>query len=562
MSVRRLLVVALGATAVLFLLAWAATPLPDRTRVGAIDVLWFASSALSAVALMWALRRPENAHLRRPFVCFAAAGLVWSAGQAVWTYQELVQNVESPVFALADTLFWSSAFFQAAGILLWPRDRIDRRLGTALDLALITGFALLLGFELLLEPLLEQEFDLLGGVYAAVYLPAHVVLFGSVVAALLLDRWRDRRRLELVAGGLLLILVADSGYRYLGDSYSTGGWIDPLWALGFVAVGLAALAPAGWRERPGWISERILAIAPSAALFLIPLVGIGVAASGRGPVGTQERIAIFALVLLLALRQAYTQLRLLAQMEEQRRLEQQLLHSQKLEAIGRLAGGVAHDFNNLLTAIDGYSDLALLQLDESHPARDDIDEVRRAAKRAAELTRQLLAFSRRQVLAHRVVALNAVVGDAERMLRRLIGDQVELRTALADDSTFVHADAGQLEQVVTNLVLNARDAMPDGGVVQVETLVDGDTVVLAVRDEGIGMDEATRDRIFEPFFTTKETGKGTGLGLAMVHGIVTQSSATIDVTSAPDRGAAFEIRFPRVERAEARAGTATAPAPA
>jgi signal transduction histidine kinase len=559
-SVRRSLAVALGATGALFLVAWAATPLPELARVGAIDVLWLVGALLSALAFAWAARRPENAHLRRPFACFALAGLVWGAGQAAWTYQELVQGIDATELALADVGFWSSLLFQAAGLLLWPRDRLVWRLGTALDLTLIAGVALLLGFEFMLKPLLGRELDPLNAFQASVYPLADVLLLGCVVSALLLDHWRDRRRLELVAGGLLLIMVGDAGYAYLGDAYATGSALDPFWAVGFVVVGLAALAPAQWGERPGWISERVLAIAPSAALVLVTLFGIGIAVAGREPLETPERIAVFVLVLLLAVRQGQTQLRLLDQMDEQRRLEQQLLHAQKLEAIGRLAGGVAHDFNNLLTAIDGYSELAQLQLDEGHPARSDIDEVRRAAKRAAELTRQLLAFSRRQVLALHVVDLNDVVGGAERMLRRLIGDDVELRTALAETPAVVRADPGQLEQIVTNLVLNSRDAMPGGGTVHIETVVDGDSVVLTVRDEGTGMDEATIERVFEPFFTTKEPGKGTGLGLAMVHGIVAQSSAAIRVESAPGRGATFEIRFPRVDGAEAPAGAVVIPA--
>ena len=543
MSIRLSLPVAIAATLAAFLAACAATPLPHELRVAAIDLGWLLLSTLSAASAWQASRNPANRHLRRSLRWFAAGASAWALGQLVWTYQELVQRQDSPVFQLADVGYWLALPLLVGGVIAWPRVPIEWQLGTVLDLALIAGFTLLFGFEFMVEPLLASDLNGLGLAYAVLYPPGEVVLFGCVIAVLLLDHWLERRRIELVALGLLLIMVADAGYTYLGDAYSTGGWLDPLWGAGFAAVGLAAAAPAAWRARPGWVSARVIAVAPSAALFLVALFGVGVAASGRAPLAAGERIAIFVLVMVLALRQGYTQLRLLVQLERQRRLEQQLQHAQKLEAVGRLAGGVAHDFNNILTAIDGYSELALQQLAADHPVRADIDEVRRAAQRASELTRQLLAFSRRQVLAPRVVDLNTAILDARRMLGRLLGE-VDLETSLAQAPPLVSADPGQVEQVITNLVLNARDAMPGGGTVRVATVVDGDTVRLAVEDDGVGMDDAMRELIFEPFFTTKGPGKGTGLGLAMVHGIVTQSGGSITVESAAGRGARFELSFP------------------
>jgi two-component system, cell cycle sensor histidine kinase and response regulator CckA len=254
---------------------------------------------------------------------------------------------------------------------------------------------------------------------------------------------------------------------------------------------------------------------------------------------------------------------------ERRELEEQLLQAQKLDAIGRLAGGIAHDFNNLLTAILGYSSELLTRLDPEHPGRGDVEEIRSAGERAAALTRQLLAFSRKQSLVPELVDLNAVVTNLEKMLRRVIGEDIDLITETGVALAPIRADPGQIEQVILNLAVNARDAMPSGGTLRIRTgavefreprvfgdasLPAGSYVLLSVRDDGVGMDTKTRRRIFEPFFTTKEKGKGTGLGLSTVHGIVRQSGGAIDVESESGRGTAFRIYLPRFE--EAKAGPA------
>ncbi len=247
---------------------------------------------------------------------------------------------------------------------------------------------------------------------------------------------------------------------------------------------------------------------------------------------------------------------------EQKRLEEELFQAQKLEAVGRLAGGIAHDFNNLLTTILGYSDLILHDRPGDADLHEEIGEIRKASERAASLTRQLLAFSRKQVIEPRVLDVNALVAESSRMLRRLIGEDIELETRLAADLASVRADPVQIEQVIVNLAINARDAMPGGGRLTIETrnvagdrtlarrrarLATGTYVSLSVKDTGTGMDPLTQDRIFEPFFTTKEKGKGTGLGLSTAYGIVKQSSGEIFVTSAPQMGATFEILLPAVQ---------------
>jgi two-component system cell cycle sensor histidine kinase/response regulator CckA len=249
---------------------------------------------------------------------------------------------------------------------------------------------------------------------------------------------------------------------------------------------------------------------------------------------------------------------------ERRRLERQFLQAQKMEAVGTLAGGVAHDFNNLLTVILGYSDLLAAKLGPRSLAIGDLDEIRAAGERAAALTRQLLAFSRQQVLERKVLDLNDLIANVEKMLRRLIGEDIELVTALEPALRSVFADAGQLEQVIMNLAVNARDAMPRGGRLTIETtevILDenhasqyvgvkpGPHVMLCVSDTGTGMDKATQARMFEPFFTTKEQGKGTGLGLATVFGIVQQSGGSVWVYSEVGKGTTFKIYLPFVEEA-------------
>lgn len=250
---------------------------------------------------------------------------------------------------------------------------------------------------------------------------------------------------------------------------------------------------------------------------------------------------------------------------EREKMEERLRQSQKMEAIGNLAGGVAHDFNNMLSVILGFTELVLAELGPGDPWRSELSEVKRAGERARDLTRQLLAFSRKQLLEPVVLDLNAVVSGMESMLRRLLGSGIELSVLPGARLGKIKADQGQLEQVLMNLAVNAKDALPDsGGKLTIETsnldlgeaypahnsdMEPGSYVMLAVTDNGAGMDPAVRSRVFEPFFTTKERHKGTGLGLATVFGIVRQSGGHLQVYSEPGRGTTFKLFFPRDDRA-------------
>lgn len=277
--------------------------------------------------------------------------------------------------------------------------------------------------------------------------------------------------------------------------------------------------------------------------------------------GTPVRVSLSAALMRDRQGRPSGAMTLVADVTERRNLEDQLRQSQKLEAVGRLAGGLAHDFNNILTAIAGFAELTLLKLPAADPLARNVEEILTAANQASALTRQLMAFSRKQVLEPRVLDLNAVITGLEPMLRRLIGEDVDLITRLEPDLGAIRADPNHVEQIILNLAINAREAMPEGGRLMIDTTdVDldeaytrvhvgarpGPHVMLAVSDTGFGMDAETQAHIFEPFFTTKERGRGSGLGLSTVYGIVKQTGGSIRVYSEPSRGTTFRLYFPRI----------------
>jgi hypothetical protein len=291
-------------------------------------------------------------------------------------------------------------------------------------------------------------------------------------------------------------------------------------------------------------------------------MGIGMDLSGRRKDGSEVPVEVS--LSYVEIDQGVFAIAFVSDISQRKQLEEQLLHAQKMEAVGRLAGGVAHDFNNMLTVISGYNRMILDELSTMDPLRGYAEEILKAADRAGALTNQLLAFSRRQILQPRVIGANAMVTQTEKMLHRLIGEDIELVLELGAEVGNFKADPGHVEQALVNLAVNARDAMPLGGRLTIETanaILDenyarthmgvkpGEFVMIAVSDNGHGMDAETRRRIFEPFFTTKEKGKGTGLGLATVYGMIKQTGGDIWVYSEPGQGTTFKLYFPRVAEA-------------
>jgi signal transduction histidine kinase len=383
---------------------------------------------------------------------------------------------------------------------------------------------------------------------------------GVMTGATLIFAWASGRAIRWtwprVAEGAALMLVALASAQLMFG----------LW--GFFA---AQNVPIAFVFFPivGWAGLRFGARGAATLVALIAAFALAIATMGIGPFAAFPPMFTYLLLFVFLSMSSLSGQLLAAIMAERDEamtkrlvLEEQLRHSQKMEAVGRLAGGIAHDFNNLLTAIIGYTEIVLHTLDPKDDRRADAEEIGRAAMRAADLTRQMLAFSRRQVLQPKIIDLNTALRKVEPMLRRMIGEDIVMTVNGRAEHPHVRVDPGQVEQVVMNLVVNARDAMPKGGRLTVETLdatLDdaavadipdarpGDYVLLSVSDTGIGMPPEVRARIFEPYFTTKEVGKGTGLGLSTAYGIVRQSDGHIAVASELGMGTTFRIYLPRSE---------------
>ncbi|HYL55470.1 MAG TPA: response regulator [Gemmatimonadales bacterium] len=390
----------------------------------------------------------------------------------------------------------------------------------------------------------------------------------AIKRALSESRLREERELAVTA-----LRASEEQYRALFENTPFPMWVFDLETHALLAVNGAAIAHYGYR-REEFLTLKIEDLRPPedvAALEQhLATRPAGYRTTGpwrhRKKDGTIIHVETSGHEIPFGGRRA--ELVVIDDITERRRLEEQFRQAQKMEAVGRLAAGVAHDFNNLLTAILGTTDLMIEDLPAEDPDREGLLDIRDAAERAAVLTRQLLTFSRQQVVSPRVLRLNDVITDLVKLLRRLLGEDVTIATTLAADCGSVKADPGQLEQMIVNLSVNARDAMPNGGRLMIETKnvdLDGDYptdrvtipagryVMLAVTDTGTGMDAKTKARIFEPFFTTKPVGKGTGLGLATVYGVVEQSGGYIWLYTELGHGTSFKIYLPRVDAAQSQA---------
>jgi PAS domain S-box-containing protein len=403
--------------------------------------------------------------------------------------------------------------------------------------------------------------------------------FTEAVAAF--DRELGEQRREIAAlrqGSQRLDLLVTQGaerYRAMFDDNPMPMWIYDRETLAFVVVNEAAIRHYGY-SRDEFLALTLIDIRPPED---VPALLENVAKAPRFDEGKiwrhikKDSTLIYVEIRAHAFELGKRRVRLVLASdvtervraeEALRKTEEQLRHAQKMDAVGRLAGGVAHDFNNLLSVILSYAELLLGDLQPLEPMRDEVEQIRKAAGRAADLTRQLLTFSRQHVVEPKVVDLNEVLVNMDKMLQRIIGKDVEMLLLCGRSLGRVRADPGSIEQVIMNLAVNARDAMPTGGKLTMETanvMIDGQSasehlgtspgphVMLAVTDTGVGMDRVTQARIFEPFFTTKDKGKGTGLGLSTVFGIVQQSGGSIWVYSEPSKGTSFKVYFPRVDEA-------------
>ncbi len=569
-----------------------------RTLVGVAAPVGALASATIGVTTLWLAHAVPEAG-------------VWAALSLWWAGDYLGALVVAPVFFTWFT--WLTRAGPAGG-------RIDRR--TALELSLLVGGAVL------------ATMAIFGGLLPASLLaPAQYpyLLFPFVIGAALRFGPRGASLLTMTVATLAVGYTVRGGGPFVMQTVPSTDTALMLY-IGILAITALSLGPATARQDRAEralreANEHLAAVIQSSPLAIytldpastvrtwnraaealygwqaeevigrpLPTVGQdledharlrdrvlrgealrGVEVTRRKKDGTLVNISLSVAPLHDAAGRVTGMLSLAADITEMRQLEVQYRQAQKMEAVGRLAGGIAHDFNNLLTAIIGTTALVLEDLGLESRARLDIQEIEKAAKRAAGLTRQLLIFSRQQVLEPRVLDLNALVGNLERMLHRLIGEDIELRTKPAALRGAVRADPGQLEQAIVNLVVNARDAMPKGGRLTIETAdveldrsyvaahvptQPGPYVLLAISDTGVGMDVATKARLFEPFFTTKEPGRGTGLGLATVYGIVKQSGGYIWAYTELGHGTTFKIYLPRVaETAEAPESTPSAPTP-
>jgi signal transduction histidine kinase/CheY-like chemotaxis protein len=503
------------------------------------------------------------AEKRFAWALIGSSMLLWAIGNIYYSLYVINLN-PLPVPSVADYLWLAIYPGLFVGVVMLLRSgRTTYRVGVWLDGA-VAGLSLCaVSAAIVLGVVLQgASAESTGALITNVAYPVgDMVVLGVIATALTLRHWRLERMWVALALGAIAFTVTDGLFllKTANGSYEVGTIIDAGWLFAALMLATAAWQPLSGRteEEADATASRLLVPALLGGASLTLLIWdhfertntIALVLASAAVVTVLARMVITFRDNLSLLLNARGEALLLAEqntsLQELAEVREQFRQSQKMEAVGQLAGGIAHDFNNLLTAINGYGELAAGHTEDER-VRGEIGELLKASERAAELTGQLLAFSRRQRLQPCPIDLNQLVLELDSLLRRLIGEHIALRTVPHSTPAWIEADPGQIEQVVVNLVVNARDAMPGGGTVIVQVAGNGQ-VELIVSDTGCGMDDRTRAQAFEPFFTTKQPGEGTGLGLSTVYGIVSQSGGEISFETEPDRGTVFTISLPRIE---------------
>jgi len=549
--------------------------LDEPLRAWASNILQVTCCVVAATFCFEASRRSPG--LDKTFWgLFGVAFCAYGISNIIWTYYENWLRAPVPASPLSQFLYICyDAPIVMALFLREGEDPSGLDWQRSLDFVQMLMVAFLVYYDFLFLRALQ------GGPHSLEVMEqrmTNVLNFALVVAFLASSYWGRTalvRRLCRKMSVYFIVYAIAAGIGDYGLTFinaNSGSWSSLAWTVPFIVAASLAASYEPQRYEPvealgrEWKKRSFLL--KNIGLAIMPLTVLALAMRA----GSHDRIVVYGTVIISLVcygahltisqyRQQASVVALQASEERYRLLFQQLLQAEKMQAIGRLAGGVAHDFNNVLTVIMGYAQ-HMIEFPSPDTVHNSASQILAASNRAASLTRQLLAFGRKQILQPSVLNLNAVIVDVDKMLRRLIAENVQIVTRPAATLGSVKADLGQVEQVLLNLVINARDAMPSGGTITVETgnveldaayasqhegVRPGSYVMLAVSDTGIGMDEATKSHIFEPFFTTKEMGKGSGLGLATVYGAVQQSGGHVWVYSEPGRGSTFKVYLPRVE---------------
>ena len=560
---------------------------PDSVRLVGCDIHAVVYTTLSAAAMFWAARvkRADGAWLAWSWSLLGLSFVMWTVANLLWLRANLLGQSTSG--SVPDIFFLCFYPLFLAGVLWFPRQRRSprERVRLLLDLGVAALAAVVVQWVVIVAPTLAQMDDTKDALTRFISLgyPTGDILVMCAAFTLTWTGHFDGLRIpaRLMAGGAAILAVIDTlyGYQLLTNTYQSGNWLGIGWTISLVAMGLAGVHAATRHVRPAVSSadssaRRSASFSPEAGSLLLSSVCFAVAwlvvsAHADSPSQSLTSWAVLAIIVLTVIRQALVVVdnrklteqlvkanaeldqRVMTRTSELTKTQDQLRQSQKMDAIGRLSGSVAHDFNNLLTVILGSAELGLQHKELPDRVRKQLTSIRDAGRRASELTRQLLTISRQAPVTVSATNVQAVMKEIGEMMTRLLGGGITLEVKIDSKPQHIMIDGGQLVQVIMNLAINARDAMPGGGLLTMQTdVIDhGATVRIEVIDTGTGMDDTTKQRLFEPFFTTKPVGKGTGLGLATVHGIVKQAGGRIEVSSRIDYGTTFTVLFPAASRA-------------